>query len=209
MLLLAGGLVAIDLALTVIAYLAGELNSGRAPFLDVWDLAKALTIGVVLMGSAWRVRSVGLASFGIVFLFIGLADETNLHSTIAHSTIRLSPFEGLLELHPTITQGIWELLILLSIGTAGMVLLVLVPGGGSWYPEVKRRLITLLVGLLFFAGVVDAIDHVTGIQGVWSLVEESGERLVLSLALAYVVQVWWRIAHRSNDTDPVEQAGPS
>jgi hypothetical protein len=206
---LAGGLVAIDLTLTTIAYLAGELESGRAPSLDIWDLTKAVAIGIVLMVSAWRLRSVGLASFAIVFGLVGIADETNLHVTIAQGLNDLSPFEGLFDLHPTVTQGIWELVILLSISAAGLVLLLLLPGGGSWYPEVKRRLIALLVGLLFFAGVVDTIDHVTGIRGVWSLGEESGERLVLSLTLAYVVQIWWRIAHRSKGTDPAEQAGPT
>ena len=195
-------------ALTIIASLTGQLNSGRAPFLDIWDLTKAVAVGVLLTASAWRVRSVGLASFGIAFVLIGIADETNVHSTIAQGLIGLSPFEGLFDLHPTATQGIWELVILLSISVAGLILLLLLPGGGTWYPPVKRRLIALIVGLLFFAGVVDAIDHLTGIQGVWSLVEESGERLVLSLALAFVAQVWWRIAHSSNGTD-MEQASPT
>ena len=206
---MAAGLVAIDLILTTIAYLAGELNSGRAPFLDMWDLTKALAIGLLLIAGALRVGSVGLALFGIVFVLIGIADETNLHFTIAQSLGEWSPLEGLFDLHPTGTQGLWELVVLLSISAAGMLLLLLLPGRESWYPQVKRRLIALLVGLLLFAGVVDAIDHLTGIRGVWSLVEESGERLVLSLALAYVAHLWWRMIHPSNGIDPVEQAGPT
>jgi hypothetical protein len=190
----AGVLVAIDLALTTIVYLAGRLESGRAPILDLWDLAKAVAIGALLVASARRARCGGLALFGIAFLFVGIADATNLHLTMAQSLIGLNPFQGLFNLHPTATEGLWELAVLSLISTAGLLLLMRFPGSWDRYPTVRRRLFALLVGLLFFAGVVDAIDHLTGIQGVWSLVEETGERLALSLALAYVVTVWRGLA---------------
>ncbi len=197
----------IDLALTTIVYLAGQLESGRAPVLDMWDFAKALAIGALLLASARRARSGGLALFGIVFLLVGIADATNLHMTIAQSLIGLNPFDGLLGLHPTSTQGLWELAILLIISTAGLLLVMRFPGSWDRYPAVRRRLVALMVILLFFAGVVDAIDHLTGIQGVWSLVEESGERLVLSLTLAYVVTVWRSLANARNSADSVPQGG--
>jgi hypothetical protein len=192
-LLLAAGLVAIDLTLMIIAAASGELDNGHSPVLDNWDLAKAVAVGAILIASGWRVRSIGLASFGVAFALVGIADEANAHIKIARNLSGVNPFEGVFGLHPTITQGIWEFVILISVAAVAVGLLLLIPGGVSWYPGAKLRLVALLAALLVFAGLVDAVDHLTGIQGVWSLVEESGERLVLSLALAYVVQVWWRI----------------
>jgi hypothetical protein len=195
-------LVGADIVLTLVVLAAGDLHAGRAPLLDQWDLVKSAGIAALLLTASIRIRSAGLSAFGATFLLIGLIDGTAAHAVLARPLARLIPFDEIFGVHPTSAEGVAELVVLLAIGVVMLTVILIVPDRWSLYPPVRRRLLALLIGLVFFAGFIDLVDDLTGIQGVWSLVEETGERLMFSLTLAYATQVWALVGRRADEPPP-------
>lgn len=166
-------LLAIDVALTVFSYRSGTLWSGRSPSLDLWDLAKALTLSVVLLMTARRVSSRGLVVVGLGALLVGLAGSTHLHGWLASW------------IFPGSSSGMGKFVVLVVSAAAMVMALFLVKDSWPQFPKVRRVTILLLMALLFAAGVLDIADPFRGA----GLIEESAERAVMSLALALAMSI--------------------
>jgi len=186
----AGGLIAFDVALTVAAVSNGQLAHGSSPTLVAWDLAKGIAIVLLLISGSTRHRSPGLAGFGCLFLLIALVDGLAIHSPIAHWISDLVPW-AVLDIRPADGQGIAELAVLLVLGLSAAIVVARL-GGWQGLSATRQALWVLVIGLGFFAIAIDLVDHLTDLQGRWSMLEEGGEGVLLSLALAYSWQVWQR-----------------
>lgn len=190
-------LIAADVVLFFVALRATGLQSGTAPLLDLWDLVKAAAIAVLLLMASRRVGSTGLAVFGVAFLAIGVLDATRAHALIARRLFDLIPLEAYLGIGPATARGVSELLVMLAFGVGMLAIAFAIPGGWEPFPQVRLRLIVFLSGLLFFAGFVDLVGNLSG-DGRWAIVEEAGERLMFSIALAYSALVF-TIARQTPD----------
>lgn len=180
-------LLGMDGALFLVAHLNGDLHLGSAPILDVWDLLKSFTAGLLLFRASFRLRSRGLAVFGAAFVVVGLVDSAAIHAPLATAFADVVPFDQLVDggVPPHIQQGIAELVVLVALGV--VVGIALVTSRDTWpgYPRAFKALMGCMLGLLFFAVVVDFIDGLFG-RGIWALVEEIGEAAILSVSVAYV-----------------------
>ena len=60
-------------------------------------------------------------------------------------------------------------------------------------PDARRTrwvFLSLLAALIVFAGVIDVVDDLHGINTIWSVVEEFGERVVFTLSTAFSFYLW-------------------
>ena len=170
-----------DLLLLALDYRQHGLRgiAGGYYIVDFWDVAKAIGIGAALLVAAHRGKSRAITVLAVVFLLLAIEDLITLHGVVGYVLRALSG--GL------VSRQLGELI---AFGGFGFLVFVLVWGGNQLEnPRLRRaRLVvfSLLVALFIFTGVVDffADDTIPGVSPL-SLVEESGERLVLTLTSAY------------------------
>jgi len=171
--------------------------TGHWDLLGAWDILKTLLIAAALLVTARRSRSQVFTALGLLFLIIGIEDQVALHAPLGHflaSALRIDTWSNLWGVQGS--HKIGEFLVLGLFGTLAFLL--------TWArkrPPLRtlRRargvLTMLLVLLFFFAGVVDFINSIYG-GPVWEFIEETGERISLSLSVAYAVGLvsikeWW------------------
>ena len=168
-----------DLLLIALDYEAHGLKgiTGGYYLVDFWDVAKALGAGAALLVAAQRGRSNAIRVLAVVFILLAIEDLVMLHGLFARALWTLSG--GLV---PT------RLGELIAFGGFGLLVLGLVWTGNAprdWQLRRAQLVVTVLLGALFlFTAVVDYFND----DSVWSylaLLEESGERLVLTLTAAY------------------------
>jgi hypothetical protein len=168
----------VDLALLGLDYWEHGLRgiSGGYFLVDFWDVAKALGIGASLLVVAQRGKSKAITVLAVVFFLLAIEDLISLHGFVAYSLRALSG--GL------ITRQIGELIAFCGFG---LIVIVLVWGGAQpsngQVQKARLTVTVLLIALFLFTAVVDFFA-VRG-TSVASIVEESGERLVLTLTTAY------------------------
>lgn len=68
------GLLTVDVLVTGLELVTGNLVEGRSALLDIWDTAKVFAIAAASIWTARRLRSRGLAIFAAVFVLIGVED---------------------------------------------------------------------------------------------------------------------------------------
>ncbi|HZJ47919.1 MAG TPA: hypothetical protein VFD97_02650 [Acidimicrobiia bacterium] len=155
---------------------------------------------VVLVGAllviAKQFRSKTFAAFGVVHFTVATEDQLGLHHIFgprAASLIRsATSHTGWISAH---AEAVGQLVFLTLLAAVGVAFV--------WAWERPKELIAIrarlvLTGLLFalylFAGGVDFLGAMLPGK-LWPIIEESGERLVMTVSLAYVsglVSVWFR-----------------
>lgn len=175
-----------DLAVVVIDYLRHDLYLGRGPACDVWDIAKALAVAAGLFVIALRTRSPGITVFGCVFLLIGIEDQVAWHGIAAQYLVERVDLTGLAQLTGDTPESLGEFLILAALAVMALILVWFVPDRTPGFPRVRGILTIWLIVMSLSATVVDLVAANFEPASLWALLEESGERVVLSLIGAYV-----------------------
>ena len=154
--------------------------------LDYWDIAKAVAIGAALLLVAHRAESASIRFLGILFLILALEDLITLHGIFAAVLKRLSG--------GVIPNRVGEFIALAGFGVVAFFFIwIRNPPHHRMLRRARVFLTVLLVTLFFFTAVVDFF----ALQGssVTAIVEESGERLTLTITLAYAaglasIKIW-------------------
>ncbi len=174
----------LDVLMTGIEWQLGSLAEGRGPLLDVWDAVKAGLAAALMVAVAVRLRAVGAAAFAVVFGLIAFQDQVAWHGRAAAALAERIDFSRLLRLAAVGSEAWGEFLILAVLALLGGVVVWMVPTSSDLLRR-ARRVLTALLALLFgFAVLADLVSAAAG--GWWPMVEETGERFVLSAALGYV-----------------------
>lgn len=165
-------LLAVDATLTLIAIESGALRAGTSPGLDVWDLAKAIGLAGLLGWKALRLKSPGLALTAVIALLVGVVSSTRIHAILA----------GYL---PDSLGARGKLVIVSASVALGVLALLMVRDPWPGFRQARRVILALLLLLWVFAGLFDAFAP----GGLGDLLEESGERLILSISLALAFSI--------------------
>ena len=184
-------LVAIVIVDGIIQY-AALRNRGRPALaggenlLGFWDLSKALAIGIALVYTAGRAESRSTGTLGALFLIVGIEDQIAIHGRLGELIADLFRFDAWI---PGIGQyGAVNIGEAVAMAIFGIVAFVLIWTGPRPRHQSLRSaqviLTVMLVAMFFFAVVIDLITA-AGRSLTSLLVEELGERGVLSLAAVY------------------------
>jgi hypothetical protein len=175
-----------DLAVVVTDYLRHDLYLGRGPVCDVWDITKALAVAVGLFAIALRTRSLGISVFGCVFLLIGIEDQVAWHGIAAQYLVERVDLTAVAEMTGDTPESLGEFLILAALAVTALILVWIVPDRTPGFRRVRLILTIWLIVMSLSATVVDLVAANFEPASLWALLEESGERVVLSLIGAYV-----------------------
>lgn len=180
---------------------AGGLD-GYGNFLAPWDLVKAILTVAALLFVAERYRSKPFAAFAVVYFLVEAEDQLGLHHAaglrIANVLVRILP-------------GSWIAAHARPVGTfIFMTAFALIGFGMIWVwkgPRDRRarraRLVLtgLLVVLYLLAGVLNFLDTVFPSKW-WPALEETGERVLMTLSLGYSLGLAWMLEARQRQTHP-------
>lgn len=160
--------------------------AGGENLLGFWDLAQALAVGIALIYTAGRTESRPIAILGALFLLVGIEDQIEIHGRLGDAIADLFQFQSWI---PGIgAYGAHNIGEFVAMALFGVVAFVLVWTGRAPTHSGLRRARIILTGLLvlmfFFAVVVDLVTAAERSLRIL-LVEELGERGVLSLAAVY------------------------
>lgn len=189
-LIVLAALLVVDLGLTLVLYSAGTVHAGKAPLLDTWDVVKAFVTAALLLRTAAVTGARGVGMFGIVFLVIGLVDATSFHAVLARPLAARVPLDEIFGVHPASAEGVAEMIVLMVIGGLLVAGLVVFRDQGPDARRTRWVFLSLLAALIVFAGVIDVVDDLNGINTIWSVVEEFGERVVFTLSTAFSFYLW-------------------
>jgi hypothetical protein len=177
------GLLTVDVLVTGLEVVTGNLVEGRSALLDIWDTAKVFAIAAVSIWTAGRLRSRGLAIFAAVFVLIGVEDLSFWHGRFGRILSAYFDFGFL----PAADSSAWgEFLALTAVAALGGILAWTVSDRWPGYRTVRRHLTLMLVVLFFFATVADLIADASGQNPLLTLIEETGERFTLSMIGGYM-----------------------
>ncbi|NIA25418.1 MAG: hypothetical protein GWP04_07585, partial [Gammaproteobacteria bacterium] len=131
-------------------------------------------------------RSEAFAAFGIVYFVVASEDQLALHHVAgrrAASMIHAALSDmGWVSVH---AQAVGQLLVLTLLAAAGLALIWVWKRPASKAERRARLILTgLLIILYVFAGGVDFLGSILPGR-LWPAIEESGERLAMTLSLAY------------------------
>ena len=160
--------------------------AGGEDLLGFWDLSKALAIGIALLYTAGRAESRSTGTLGALFLIVGIEDQIAIHGRLGEGIANVFRFETWI---PGIgSYGAVNIGEFMAMAVFGGVAFVLIwTGRRPRYPALQRAralLTVLLVAMFIFAVVIDLVTAAR--RSLTSmLIEELGERGVLSLALVY------------------------
>lgn len=164
--------------------------AGGENLLGFWDLAKALAIGIALVYTAGRTESRSTGTLGALFLIVGIEDQIAFHGRLGEMIAGLFRFEAWI---PGIGQygavNIGEAVAMAIFGVVAFILIWTGPRPRHQSMQRARVVLTvLLVAMFFFAVVIDLITA-AGRSLDSLLIEELGERGVLSLAAVYSLSI--------------------
>lgn len=150
--------------------------SGGYYLVDFWDVAKALAAGAALLVAAQRGRSRAIRVLALVFILLAVEDLIGLHGYFGAALKALSG--GLVPVR------LGELIAFVGFG---LLVFGLVWAGKPPRDQQLRRarlvVTVLLFALFLFTGLVDYFAGHSPTP--LSLLEESGERFVLTVSAAY------------------------
>jgi hypothetical protein len=164
--------------------------SGGENLLGFWDLAKALAVGIALVYTAGRTESRAIGTLGALFLIVGIEDQIAIHGRLGTGIADLLRFEAWI---PGIgaygAANIGEFVAMFLFGAVAFVLVW--TGRRPKHPALQRArvILTLLLAAMFFFAVVIDLITAAGRSLDIQLVEELGERGVLSLAAVYALSL--------------------
>jgi hypothetical protein len=167
------------------------LGSSRS-LLGMWDLAKAMAVGTALIHTAGRVAWRPIAVLGVLFLVVGIEDQIAIHGELGRATADLFRFDSWL---PGVGRygavGLGEFLAMAFVGFIAFLLI----WAGRRPPTRQlgraRGIFTLLLAaMFFFAGFIDLMTAAYS-SLTTMLIEELGERAVLSLSAVYALSLAW------------------
>ncbi|MCA1736938.1 MAG: hypothetical protein LC739_12815 [Actinobacteria bacterium] len=194
---IAAAFLSVDLLLTVFSLwdLGPTVRPALVSFLEVWDLSKSALALLALSVIAIRARSPSVGVFAAILGMIAILEGTGAHNAFATWLLVK------LGISPNSTSAgapayVYAELLVLS----GLTVLAAV---AIWFSRarerdlsfMRRHLLLILVALWMFAVGVDYLGSQFGSPG-WTLLEESGERAVMSVLLGYVLAI--RVGRASN-----------
>jgi hypothetical protein len=192
---IAATLIAVDLLLTGFTFwdLAASLRTGLLSFLEAWDVGKGATALIALAFISFRVRSPSLGVFAAILGVITMLERTGAHGRVARWILRnfdlsTAALDGVDRL------ALVELLLLSSIAVVAAVVIWFSRRKERDLSFVRRDLLLLLAALWIFAVGVDYVSSFTG-SSVWRFIEETGERVVMSILLGYIFGIRLRRHH--------------
>ncbi|MDH3398730.1 MAG: hypothetical protein OEM81_13005 [Acidimicrobiia bacterium] len=164
--------------------------AGGEDLLGFWDLAKALAVGIALVYTAGRTESRAVGTLGALFLVVGIEDQIEIHGRLGKVIADLFRFDAWI---PGIGRygalNIGEAVAMALFG--GVAFILIWTGPKPHYPGLQRArviLTVLLVAMFFFAVIIDLVTA-AGRSLASFLIEELGERGVLSLAAVYCLSL--------------------
>lgn len=167
------------------------LGSSRS-LLGMWDLAKAMAVGTALIYTAGRVTWRPMAVLGVLFLVVGIEDQIAIHAELGRAIADLFRFDSWI---PGIGRyGAVSLGEFIAMALVGFFAFLLIWAGRR--PPTRRLgrargiFTLLLVAMFFFAGFIDLVTA-AGSNLTTMLIEELGERAVLSLSAVYALSLAW------------------
>jgi hypothetical protein len=170
---------------TVLQYGRPALAGGQ-DLLGFWDLAKALAVGIALVYTAGRTESRAIGTLGTLFLIVGIEDQIAIHGRLGAGIADLLRFEEWVPgIGPYGAANIGEFVAMALFGVMAFVLVW--TGRRPPHPTLQRArvILTLLLAAMFFFAVVLDLVTAAGRSRDIQMVEELGERGVLSLAAVY------------------------
>lgn len=184
------GVLAVDVSLQaaeILLFGVGQLD-GAGNFLAAWDLVKASLAAVALIFVAWQFRSKTFAAFGAVYFVVATEDLLGFHHAAGHRAAALLravvPDVGWVVAH---AQPIGQFLVMTLLAVVGFAFIWVWKRPKDHTARRARLVLTgILVTLYFFAGGVDFLGAMLPGK-LWPAVEESGERLVMTVSLAYAM----------------------
>jgi hypothetical protein len=182
---LAATLLSIDFLLTgfTVWNLRSSVRIGLVSFLEVWDIGKGVLAMLGLAWVAFRTRSTSLAVFAAILGVITLLEGTGTHGALADWILDRFAVSGPAGVSP---RAFVEILVLSTFAVLAVIAIWSSRTRERDLSLMRRHLSLLLVALWVFAVVLDYVAAITA-SGTWRLVEEGGERAVMSILLAYVL----------------------
>lgn len=157
-----------------------EQDKGHA---EVFQYTKLFWIAILLTIALFKKTSLTNFSWLLVFAYVLFDDALSIHEKAGLAISNLLVFTGEFGLRP---QDWGELLV---TGIIGLLLLVPVAIGyarGDAHEKTYSRTLVVLLGMLALFGVgIDMLHSMTNVDQ-WSLVEDGGEMIVVSVVLYYI-----------------------
>jgi hypothetical protein len=167
-----------------------EALGGTDNLVAFWDLTMAVAVGTSLIFTAGRSESRAFGTIGVLFLIIGIEDRIAVHGMVGQALADVFAFDRWI---PGIgsygADNIGEFVAMAIFAAVAFVLI--------WYGRrpADQRLHTariiftaLLIALFFFAVVIDLLTAAEQSLAIL-LIEEIGERSVLSLSAIYALSL--------------------
>lgn len=194
---IAATLLSFDVLLTAFSLwdLGSSVRNGLISFLEIWDVGKSGVALVVLSVIALRTRSLSLGVFAAILGVITMLEGTGAHDAFATWILdRLGIASKSIQagVRPHVYA---ELLILSTLAVCAAIAIWLSRRRERDLAFMRRHLLLLLVALWVFAVGLDYVASLTGAEA-WRLVEEGGERAVMSIFVGYVLGI--RLARASD-----------
>lgn len=160
--------------------------AGGENLLGFWDLSKALAVGIALIYTAGRAESRSTGTLGALFLIVGIEDQIAIHGRLGEmiaDTVRFDAWIPGIGRYGAVNIG--EAVAMAIFGIVAFILIWTGPRPRQHSLRHARVTLTvLLVAMFFFAVVIDLMTA-AGRSLTSLLIEELGERGVLSLAAVY------------------------
>jgi len=164
--------------------------AGTDNLVAFWDLTMAVAIGTSLIFTAGRSESRAFGTLGVLYVIIGIEDRIAVHGMVGEALADIFAFDRWI---PGIgnygADNIGEFVAMAIFAVVAFVLI--------WYGQrpadarlrTARMIFTgLLLALFFFAVVIDLVTAAEQSLAIL-LIEELGERSVLSLSVIYALSL--------------------
>ena len=166
----------------------GPTASTRSQFVSLlprWDLVKGAAIVLGMLVVARRARSWLLGIFAIVLALVVVLEEVTGYALAVRVLVELGVDpDALVDGVPAFLYA--ELYVLGALALFSAVAIWILRSPTPPLKTVRRHLFLLLTVLCYFAVGVGFVAEFWN-SAAWKLIEESGEMVVLSLLLGYVV----------------------
>lgn len=163
-----------------------SVRRGLASLLEGWDFAKSGAVTVAMSVIALRARSLSLGVFAALLGLIATLDGTGAHHTLAVWTLIRLGLDPNASVGKAPAYAYGELLLLTGFSVLAAVVIWLTSSRDQDLVFMRRHLLMILVALWVFAVAIDFLVEAWGSPR-WRLLEELGERTVMSILLGYVL----------------------
>lgn len=167
-----------------------EALGGTDNLVAFWDLTMAVAIGTSLIFTAGRSESRAFGTIGVLFLIIGIEDRIAVHGMVGQALADVFAFDRWI---PGIgsygADNIGEFVAMAIVAAIAFVLIWYGRRPADQRLHTARMIFTaLLIALFFFAVVIDLVTAAEQSLAIL-LIEEIGERSVLSLSAIYALSL--------------------